>query len=110
MRDFLKISRDFFATRHWIEASCVHCGKHFFTKLRTDNCQSFECLGRYAFPDVPPPKSVTTTEDAAVLLVRFLTHNGFPKVDPVTLIREDERTLFASTAGHVYDAFIYSDH
>jgi hypothetical protein len=37
----------------------------------------------------------------------FFKKNGYPIQTPITVVRNNERTLFASTAGQVYDDLIY---
>jgi dipeptidase E len=66
-------------------------------------------VGGYIFTSIPAPKSFLELDAFLIQLSKFFEGRRYPVQAPLPVIRNDERTLFASTAGQVYDDFIYGN-
>lgn len=105
--DIDKVCEDFFTHRGWQRKQCPTCLEDYYTKRDLPNCGSYRCAGDYTFLDIPAPKSYLEFGACLKGLREFFNAQGYPTKSPIEIIRRGERTLFASTAGQVYDKLIY---
>ena len=99
---------NFFARRGWQRKRCSICLEDYYTKRDLPNCGSYRCVCNYQFLNIPPPRSYLELDVCVEHFRRFFVEKGYPLELPIALVRSDERTLFASTAGQVYDDLIYN--
>ena len=106
----IRASRDdFFARRKWQRKQCPLCLEDYFTKQNLPNCGSYRCVAGYSFLDIPSPKSYLEIGECAEHFFKFFPAYGYESRMPISIVRNDERTLFASTAGQIYDDLIYGN-
>lgn len=98
---------DFFARRGWQRKQCPLCLGEYYTKRDLPHCGSYRCARNYSFLSIPSPKSYLEFGVCAERLRGFFHGLGYPLQPPIATVRGDERTLFASTAGQVYDDLVY---
>jgi len=98
---------DFFARRSWQRKQCPLCLEEYYTKRDLPHCGSYRCAGGYPFLNIPAPKVYLELGACAENFRDFFTTRGYELHPPVAIVRSDERTLFASTAGQVFDDLIY---
>jgi len=98
---------DFFARRSWQRKQCPLCLEEYYTKRDLPHCGSYRCAGGYPFLNIPAPKVYLELGACAENFRDFFTTRGYKLHPPVAIVRSDERTLFASTAGQVFDDLIY---
>jgi len=98
---------DFFARRSWQRKQCPLCLEEYYTKRDLPHCGSYRCAGGYPFLNIPAPKVYLELGACAENFREFFTTRGYRLHPPVAIVRSDERTLFASTAGQVFDDLIY---
>jgi len=98
---------DFFARRNWQKKQCPFCLEEYYTKRDLPHCGSYHCVGSYSFLNIPSPKSYLELDACTEYLRKFFPKQGYRLRTPITIVRNNERTLFASTAGQIYDDLIY---
>ena len=98
---------DFFARRSWQRKQCQFCLEEYYTKRDLPHCGSYRCAGGYPLLNIPAPKVYLELGACAENFREFFTTRGYRLHPPVAIVRSDERTLFASTAGQVFDDLIY---
>jgi len=98
---------DFFARRSWQRKQCPLCREEYYTKRDLPHCGSYRCAGGYPFLNIPAPKVYLELGACAENFCKFFPTRGYRLHPPVAIVRSDERTLFASTAGQVFDDLIY---
>ena len=102
------VARDsFFASRNWQRKQCPFCLEEYYTKRDLPHCGSYRCAGSYQLLHIPAPKAYLELGACANTLRSFFTGRGHNLHQPIAVVRNDERTLFASTAGQIYDDLIY---
>lgn len=107
-RSMIEATRDeFFARRSWQRKQCPLCQESYYTKSDLPHCGSYQCSGGYTFTTIPAPKSYLEFGACITRLREFFKELGYPVQPPIAVVRSNERTLFASTAGQVYDDLIY---
>ncbi len=97
----------FFASRNWQRRQCPLCLEEYYAKRDMPHCGSYRCTGSYQFLNIPAPKAYLELGVCASMLRSFFTGRGHNSHQPIAVVRDDERTLFASTAGQIYDDLIY---
>lgn len=97
----------FFASRNWQRRQCPLCLEEYYAKRDLPHCGSYRCAGSYQFLNIPAPKAYLEPGACANTLRSFFTGRGHNPHQPIAVVRDDERTLFASTAGQIYDDLIY---
>lgn len=97
----------FFASRNWQRKQCPFCLEEYYAKRDLPHCGSYRCAGSYQFLNIPAPKAYLELGACASTLRSFFTGRGHSPHQPIAIVRDDERTLFASTAGQIYDDLIY---
>ncbi|MFH1049235.1 MAG: hypothetical protein V1732_06265 [Patescibacteria group bacterium] len=102
-----KVKEDFFVSRGWQRKKCPLCLEDYYTKNDLPNCGSYRCSDGYKFLDIPAPKSYLEFDTCAMRLREFFIAKNYNLRLPIGVIRKDERTLFASTAGQIYDDLVY---
>jgi hypothetical protein len=98
---------DFFARRSWQRKLCPLCLEEYYTKRDLPHCGSYRCAGGYPFLNIPAPKVYLELGACAENFRKFFPTREYRLHPPVAIVRSDERTLFASTAGQVFDDLIY---
>ena len=98
---------DFFARRSWQRKQCQFCLEDYYTKRDLPHCGSYRCAGGYPFLNIPAPKVYLELGACAENFRKFFPVRKYRLHLPVAIVRSDERTLFASTAGQVFDDLIY---
>lgn len=107
VNDFSAIREGFFEERKWSKKQCPSCKNDYYSKKEIQSCGSYECIGSYGFLENPAPKSLLNIGNYLSLFGKFFGALGYIKRNPIEIFRREERTLFASAAGQVYDDFIY---
>lgn len=103
-KSMIEAARDeFFARRNWQRKQCPLCQERYYTKRDLPHCGSYRCSGGYTFTTIPTPKFYLEFGTCIARLREFFKEHGYPVQSPIAVVRSDERTLFASTAGQVYD-------
>jgi hypothetical protein len=105
--DYTACSLKFFAERRWTLKHCPICAKEFYSKSNSRNCGSNRCVTAHEFVALPSPKHLLELDTCAMRVREFYDERGFLKHEPFRIVRVGERTLFASTAGQIYDELIY---
>lgn len=98
---------DFFARRNWQRKQCPLCLEWYYTKRDLPHCGSHRCAGGYPFLNIPAPKAYLEFGACAENFHTFFPVRGYQLSPPIAIVQDDERTLFASTAGQIYDDLIY---
>ncbi len=98
---------DFFASRNWQLKRCPVCFEEYYTKRDLPHCGSYSCANSYQFLNIPAPRLYLELKECAEIFRKFFPAQGYQLETPIAIIRNDERTLFASTAGQIYDDLIY---
>lgn len=98
---------EFFSRRGWKLKQCPFCNRGYYTKRDLPSCGSYNCSGGYLFLNHPSPKAYLRFNECADRLRTFFSAAKFQLSSPIAIPRKDERTLFASTAGQIYDDLIY---
>jgi len=104
----MAVKDDFFAQRNWQKKQCPLCLEEYYTKRDLPHCGSYSCTGNYSFLNIPSPKFYLELGACAEYLRKFFLEWQYNPQTPIAIVRNDERTLFASTAGQIYDDLIYS--
>ena len=103
------VARDaFFASRNWQRKQCPLCLEEYYTKRDLMHCNSYQCAGGYPFLNISAPKAYLEFGVGAENFRLFFAERGYNLGQPIAIVRSDERTLFASTAGQVFDDLIYN--
>jgi len=98
---------DFFARRNWQRKQCQFCLEEYYTKRDLPHCGSYRCAGGYQFLNIPAPKVYLELGACAENFRKFFSVREYRLHPPVAIVRSEERTLFASTAGQIFDDLIY---
>jgi hypothetical protein len=98
---------DFFARRNWQRKQCPLCLEEYYTKRDLPHCGSYRCAGGYPFLNIPAPKAYLELGACVENFRAFFPTQGYRLHPPVAIVRSEERTLFASTAGQIFDDLIY---
>ncbi|MFH2003393.1 MAG: Type 1 glutamine amidotransferase-like domain-containing protein [Bacteroidota bacterium] len=98
---------EFFMRRGWQLKKCPICFEDYYTKRDLPNCGSYQCVEAHTFMTTPVPKSYLEFDACLTRFREFFEKQGYLVRSPIAVIRNSERTLFASTAGQIYDEFIY---
>ncbi len=98
---------NFFASRNWQRKQCPLCLEEYYTKRDLSHCGSYRCASGYPFLAIPSPKTYIEFGMCAENFRTFFPTRGYRLNLPIAIVRDDERTLFASTAGQVFDGLIY---
>ena len=104
---FEAMRNEFFTSRGWQRKQCPLCQESYYTKRDLPHCGSYRCSRGYTFTTIPAPKSYLEFGACIARSHGFFKEHGYPVQSPIAVVRNDERTLFASTAGQVYDDLIY---
>jgi len=106
--DFITARDNFFLERGWCLKQCPKCSGFYFTKKDLANCGAYTCVGdNYTFLDIPAPKDFIELDLCQSHFLDYFNGHGYQKVSPLNVTRENERTLFASAAGQVFDCLVY---
>jgi len=105
--DFVKERDDYLLSRAWEIRECPKCSKSYFAKKDFDNCGSYECSGGYNFLDIPAPRDFLTLQPCQENFLSHFEKSGYNIAIPLGIVRTNERTLFVSAAGQVFDDLIY---
>lgn len=100
---------ELFACRGWQRKRCPHCSGDYYAKRGQSHCNSYACSGGYTFLSVPSPKRQLDLGACVSALTAFFNGRGYKSHQPIAVVRKEERTLFASTAGQIYDHDIYGE-
>lgn len=98
---------DFFARRSWQRKQCPLCLEEYYTKRDLPHCGSYRCASGYSFLNIPVPKVYLELGVCTENFRKFFPAREYRMHPSVAVVRSDERTLFASTAGQVFDDLIY---
>ena len=98
---------NFFPRRSWQRKQCPLCLEDDYTKRDFPHCGSYRCAGGYPFLNIPAPKVYLELGACTENFRKFFPTREYRLRPPVAIVRNDERTLFASTAGQIFDDLIY---
>lgn len=105
--DYYNSIKQFLKGKGWKESICSKCGSDYFYKKNKNNCGSYKCATGYNFLNQPSPNKYFKLENIEKIIRKELCQSNFSEEEPISVKRDDERTLFASAAGQIYDDFIY---
>lgn len=105
--DFIVARDNFFLDRGWHLKQCPKCSKFYFTKKDLANCGAYTCVGGYTFLDIPAPKDFIDLGSCQQQAINYFNGCGYRTAPPLNVIRENERTLFVSAAGQIFDCLVY---
>ena len=105
--DVLSAIDVYFSKNRWSLKSCPLCSAQYFTKRDLDTCGSYACLKGYPFLAIPAPKQPKGLLNLHKELSSFFTALQYVQIPARSVFRKNERTLFASTSGQVFDDVIY---
>lgn len=107
--EFIKSRERYFSDRNWELRECSQCLRKYFVKKhkKFDLCQSFECSKGYRFSGIPAPNKFTDLVEGVGNAKNHFFSREFMIGEPISMVRSNERTLFASAAGQVFDELIY---
>lgn len=105
--DVLSAIDAYFSKNRWSLKTCPHCSAKYFTKKGLDTCGSYSCLRGYPFLAIPAPKQPIDILSLYEELGSFFASLQYAKIPARSVYRKNERTLFASTSGQVFDDVIY---
>lgn len=98
---------DFFARRNWQRKQCPLCFEKYYTKRDLPHCGSYRCAAGYPFLNILAPKAYLEFGMCVEKFRASFSAAGYRLSPPIAIVRDDERTLFASTAGQIFDDLIY---
>src|SRR5688572_5813536 len=103
-----KVIKDYFAGHDWEERTCAHCSSQYLTKPRntTDACGRSDC-STLDFLDRPKRKRFLNTSDFVDRFEEYFSGEGYIKSEPVDIVNGIGSTLFAGTAGQIFDKEIF---
>jgi hypothetical protein len=106
--EMIRIRDKYFSDRNWELKKCSCCSAEYFAKKHKnlELCNSHACSG-YHFVDVPSPNKFIDLAEGIKTVLNFFTSKRYVNASPIGIVRNDERTLFASAAGQIFDDFIY---
>lgn len=99
----------YFKLRNWKIKKCKKCNLLFFTKNNFSNCGSSNCNTGYSFLTTPSPKKFLDINDFHKNFTTFFNKSGLNYSLPKDIVRINERTLFSSAAGQIFDDAIHND-
>ncbi len=99
----------FLINKMWARLTCPQCNKDYYTKNKQPllSCGSYKCMGGYLFLNDAKPKRLKSERFLIEIIKKYLSTHNTKQVSPIRIVRNKERTLFASAAGQVFDDFIY---
>lgn len=102
--------KGYFTEHGWEERNCSHCDSKYFTKPRneTTTCGRADC-SHLDFLDRPKRKRFLTTSDFSNQFDTFFSAQGYVKTEPVDIVNSTGSTLFAGTAGQIFDRVIFNE-
>lgn len=98
-----------FLKKKWYKNFCKKCKKLFYSKKPQNVCGAYSCSQGYCFLEDQSPAHFVSFNQTLNTFKRFFNIHNFIPHDPIELIREHERTIFASTAGQIFDQYVYSN-
>lgn len=104
---YLQEENSFLNDRKWQRWQCHRCSAFYYAKKEVPNCGSHSCENGYRFLSIPASKKHYEYAEVVKLLGDSFARKGYVLHPPIPLVRQNERTLFASTAGQIYDRRIY---
>lgn len=108
--EYAEVRDSYLFSRGWELRRCPKCSGGYFTKKGIGNCGSYTCNQGYTFTGAGSPRQPTELEPFTRSMAPFFVGSGYDAASPFGLVRVDERTLFASAAGQVFDTAIYEGH
>lgn len=106
-REVLSAIDGYFHDHKWSLKICPHCSAQYFTKKELSDCGSYTCLKGYPFLDIPAPKQPKSLHALDRDASSFFSALQYVQIPARRVFRKNERTLFASTSGQVFDDAIY---
>lgn len=105
-----KTIKDYFIGHGWEERNCNHCDSRFLAKPRneTKTCGRADC-SNLDFLDRPKRKRFLTTTDFVSQFEKFFSSLDYERSEPVSIVNKTGSTLFAGTAGQIFDCAIFSE-
>lgn len=105
-----KAIKDYFIGNGWEERICEHCSSNYLTKPRNETtaCGRTDC-SNLDFLDRPKRKRFLTTTDFVSQFEKTFSDLGYEKATPVNIVNDTGSTLFAGTAGQIFDRTIFKE-
>lgn len=100
----------YFFEHGWEERICNHCNSQFLTKSRNEaaTCGRSDC-SQLEFLNRPKRRRFLTAIDLTSQFNDFFSNIGYEKVNPASIINKTGSTLFAGTAGQIFDNIIFNE-
>lgn len=102
--------KDYFIGHGWEERNCSHCDSKFLVKPRNEvtTCGRADC-SNLDFLDRPKRKRFLSTTDFISQFEKFFSGLNYEKTEPVSIVNKTGSTLFAGTAGQIFDRVIFKE-
>lgn len=105
-----KAIKNYFTEHGWEERTCSHCESQFLVKPRNETtaCGRADC-SNLDFLDRPKRKRFLSSSDFTSQFENFFSNQGYEKAEPVDIVNSIGSTLFAGTAGQIFDRIIFNE-
>lgn len=105
-----KAIKGYFIGHGWEERNCSHCDSKFLVKPRNEitTCGRADC-SNLDFLDRPKRKRFLSTTDFVSQFEKFFSSLDYEKTEPVSIVNKTGSTLFAGTAGQIFDRVIFKE-
>lgn len=102
--------KDYFIGHGWEERNCGQCDSKYLVKPRneTKTCGRTDC-SNLDFLDRPKRKRFLTTADFVSQFQKIFSGLDYEKAEPVSIVNKTGSTLFAGTAGQIFDRVIFEE-
>lgn len=100
----------YLSDRNWEKRCCPQCKETYYTKKCIKNCGSYTCNQGITFINQGSPRYTIELIWLINQMNHYFCEHGYENSLPIDIVRNDERTLFASAAGQVFDKSIYEGH
>lgn len=107
MNTFFQSQRKFFEELNW---NIYHTrNSTYYSKNGENGPNSYNELQEYTFLNIPSPKTFKSPIQVFKEIQGEIEQFDYSLQDPIKILRNNERTLFASTAGQTFDPQIYNN-
>ncbi|MGQ9468691.1 MAG: hypothetical protein ACUVTD_02520 [Nitrososphaerales archaeon] len=105
--DYAAVQKEYFDSHGWHLKICPKCNSAYFSKRTLNTCGSYNCENDYTFLKLGARREFFELEECYKTSINFFRSKGYEVARPIDIVRKNERTLFASAAGQVFDDAIY---
>jgi len=103
IENYITERKKHFTIHDWMENVCPTCGSTYFSKSDVKNCGSYSCNQGYTFFTIGSRRTFFDLDEIRKYAQDFFHKFGYEFSSPIDIVRTNERTLFASAAGQIFD-------